>query len=376
MKGHSRYQRARNVTLIGALCNTLLGLAKLLGGYYFHSHALVADGIHSFSDLLTDAMVLFASKFGSHDADASHPYGHQRIETAATLFLSLLLILAGAGIAWDAVDELLTASHTMPGFWALPIIVISIGVNELLFHYTHYVGKQIQSDLLLANAWHHRSDAASSIVVLVGLLGTMAGLIYLDALAAVIVGLLIIKMGWDYGWNSVMELIDTAIDAGQLQQIEAIIQQVDGVEKIHQLRSRSMGGDIFIDVHILVAPRISVSEGHYIAQHVHDALIRKVEKVKDVTVHVDPEDDELNCPSMHLPSRKSLEADLIAPLRQQFPALEFWNMHYEDGRLAIDLVFAADFKGAAAVDIWLNAKRLAEHQIHEVRIMNQTSRLG
>ena len=370
MKGHSRYQRARNVTLIGAACNTLLGISKLLGGYLFHSHALVADGIHSFSDLLTDAMVLFASKVGSHDADASHPYGHQRIETAATLFLSLLLILAGAGIAWDAIDELFTADHTVPGFWALPIIVFSIVINEILFHYTHYVGKQIQSELLLANAWHHRSDAASSIVVLLGLLGAMAGLIYLDAMAAVVVGFLIIKMGWDYGWNSVKELIDTAIAAEQLQHIEQIIQQVDGVEKIHQLRSRSMGGDIFIDVHILVAPRISVSEGHYIAQHVHDALLNKVEKVKDVTVHVDPEDDELNCPSMHLPSRKKLEQSLIDPLRQQFPQLTFWNMHYEDGRLAIDLVFAADFKKSAALKRSLTPELLGEHHIYELRIMH------
>ncbi|KTD16782.1 cation diffusion facilitator family transporter [Legionella jordanis] len=335
-----RYQQARNITIIGAVVNALLGGVKLLGGVVYHSHALAADGIHSFSDLITDFMVLFASKYGSQDADESHPYGHQRIETAATLILALLLILAGAGIAWDSFYEILYATHTKPGWIAFPIALLSIFANEILFHWTLHVGKSIQSSLLTANAWHHRSDAAASIVVALGLLGTFFGFLYLDAIAAIIVGFMIIKMGITYGWDSVKELIDTAVDAPTLQKIEEIIQSVPGVEKIHQLRSRLMGGDVFIDVHILVSPFISVSEGHYIAQHVHRSLLKGLARVKDVTVHVDPEDDEENCPSFHLPSRKAIEKEFITLWKVNYPGLTNWTLHYLEGKMVLDLIFA------------------------------------
>ncbi|WP_058517563.1 cation diffusion facilitator family transporter [Legionella parisiensis] len=338
MAQHDRYWQAKKVTLLGAISNALLGIIKLIGGYFFNSHALVADGVHSLSDLITDAMVLFASKYGSLDADASHPYGHQRIETAATLLLSLLLIFAGIGIAWDSIYDLLHFNYLVPNWLTIPIICISIMSNETLFHYTLYIGRRINSKLITANAWHHRSDAASSLVVLVGLIGSLAGFSYLDAIAAIIVGIMIVKMGWDYAWNSVKELVDTAVSPELLTRIEKVIQNVDGVEKIHQLRSRSMGEDVLIDVHILVSPKISVSEGHYIAQHVHHALIDQIESVKDVIVHVDPEDDESFCPSLHLPSRKVLHELLLNEVHIDFPQILFWNLHYLDGKIGIDIV--------------------------------------
>jgi cation diffusion facilitator family transporter len=343
MSENDRYSQAKRVTLIGALINAILGFVKLIGGYLFHSHALLADGIHSFSDLFTDVMVLFASKYGSADADETHPYGHQRIETAATLLLSLLLILAGFGIAWDSIDELIKAKHTMPDWLTLPIISFSILANELLFHYTQLIGRRINSQLIIANAWHHRSDAASSIVVLIGLIGSLAGFVYLDALAAVLVGLMIVKMGWDYGWNSVKELVDTAVDSELLLQIEQVIQKVDGVQKIHQLRSRFMGSDVLIDVHVLVSPQISVSEGHYIAQHVHRALVDQIDSVSDVIVHVDPEDDEVCSPSLHLPNRKMLQEELLNKVRIDFPQILFWNLHYLDGKMTIDIACSEEF---------------------------------
>lgn len=343
MTQHDRYWQAKKVTLTGAVVNALLGLIKLIGGFMYHSHALVADGVHSFSDLFTDVMVLFASKYGSLDADDSHPYGHQRIETAATLLLSLLLMLAGGGIAWDAIDELIKSDHVMPNWLSLPIICISILANETLFHYTLHIGKRINSALITANAWHHRSDAASSLVVLVGLIGSLAGYIYLDAIAAIIVGLMIIKMGWDYGLNSVKELVDTAVEPELLAQIEQIIQNIDGVQKIHQLRSRYMGGDVLIDVHILVSPKISVSEGHYIAQHVHNVLVDEIASVKDVIVHVDPEDDEVCSPSLHLPSRKVLQEQLLNEVHIDFPQILFWNVHYLDGKISIDIACSEQF---------------------------------
>lgn len=337
MNKENRYLMARKVTLIGAAMNALLGIIKVITGILFHSHALVADGIHSFADLIADAMVLFGSKYGSQDADEMHPYGHQRIETASTLFLSLMLILAGAGIGWDAINEMIHQSSTIPQFLALPVAIISILTNEGLFHYTRVIGNRINSELIVANAWHRRSDAASSFVVVIGLLGSYLGYAGFDAIAAVIVSIMIIKMGWEYGWNSVKELVDTAIDPEIRSQIETTIQKIDGVIKIHQLRSRSMAGDVFIDLHIQVSPWISVSEGHFIAQHVHQALLNEIKSIKDVTVHVDPEDDESTSPSLHLPNRTFLESTLLNSWKDRYPEIQYWILNYLDGKLTIDL---------------------------------------
>ncbi|KTD48556.1 cation efflux family protein [Legionella rubrilucens] len=369
MLNYDRYWQAKRVTLIGALINALLGIIKLVGGALFHSHALTADGIHSLSDLITDIMVLFASKYGSLGADTTHPYGHQRIETAATLLLALLLVLAGAGIAWDAFNELMYPDKAIPGKIALVIALFSIVANELLFHYTRHIGKLIESPLIIANAWHHRSDAASSVVVALGLIGSLWGLTYLDAVAAIIVGLMIIKMGIAYGWNSVKELVDTAVDTEMLAKIEKNIQQVNGVKKIHQLRSRLMGGDIFIDVHVLVDPFISVSEGHYIAQHVHHALMKQLPRVKDVTVHIDPEDDEVSCPSLHLRNRRQLENELLKPWQKAYPGIKEWTLHYLDGRLIIDLMADKPAIDQSALSDTLRAALTSHPEIKEIRVL-------
>lgn len=356
------------MTIVGAVTNFLLGFMKLLGGVFYHSHALVADGAHSFSDLFTDLMVLFASKYGSLDADETHPYGHQRIETAATLALSLFLILTGSGIAWDALSELMRGSHTVPNWLSLPVIAVSIISNEILFHYTRHVGKKIQSQLIIANAWHHRSDAGASLVVLVALIGSLYGFVYLDAVAAVIVGVMIIKMGWDYAWNSVKELVDTAVDPQLLTEIEGIIRQVNGVERVHQLRSRFMGGDIYIDVHILVSPKISVSEGHYIAQHVHTALLEQIDSIKDVTVHVDPEDDEICSPSLHLPDRSVIDDLLSNALNQEFPEILFWTIHYLHGKISIDLACSQEFTRWQALHDRVRLALKLQDDIEEIRL--------
>lgn len=367
---HDRYWQAKKVTLIGAIVNALLGIMKLIGGLLFHSHALVADGVHSFSDLFTDVLVLFASKYGSLDADDSHPYGHQRIETAATFFLALLLTIAGFGIAWDAFDELLNSTVTMPNWLSLPTICISIFANELLFHYTRHIGKKINSQLIIANAWHHRSDAASSMVVLIGLVGSLAGYPYLDAVAAIIVGLMIIKMGWNYGWNSIKELVDTAVDPQLLAKIEDVIQSIDGVKRIHQLRSRSMGSDVLIDVHILVSPRISVSEGHNIAQHVHNAVVEQIDSVRDVIVHVDPEDDETCSPSLHLPSRGVLQEQLLNEIHDDFPQILFWNVHYLDGKMSLDIACSEEFNQWAELHNRVILALNLQDDIEEVRLFS------
>lgn len=336
MTQSERYQKAKHITLIGGLVNALLALVKLIGGALFNSHALIADGVHSLSDLVTDVMVIFASKYGSQAADESHPYGHQRIETAATLLLALFLILAGAGIAWDTFDEMLRHTYDTPTLLALPIALLSIIANEGLFHYTLHIGRHIESELIIANAWHHRSDAASSVVVLIGLMGSIAGFHYFDGIAAIIVSLMIIKMGFNYGWGSVKELVDTAVDSELLQQIQDVIQETHGVCHVHQLRSRMMGKDVLVDVHVQVEPTISVSEGHFIAQQVHQRLNSKFDAIKDVTVHIDPEDDEIVSPSSHLPHRAMVKDRDLLPIIKQHP-FQSINLHYLDGMLEIDL---------------------------------------
>lgn len=346
---NTRYMQAKKVTLIGAAFNLCLGIIKTIGGILFHSHGLVADGIHSFSDLITDAMVLVASKYGSQDADLSHPYGHQRIETAATAVLAVILILAGIGIAWDSLIEITHHTHVTPGTLALPLTILSILTNEWLYHYTMRIGKRIQSELIIANAWHHRSDAASSFVVVIGLIGTIFGFDFFDPLAAIVVGCMVIKMGLNYGWTSLKQLVDTGVDLETLSNIEQTIYQVQGVCKIHQLRSRLMGNDIFIDVHLLVNPRISVSEGHFIAQNVHRKLIDQIKQIKDVTVHIDPEDDEIASPSSHLPSRLTLEKNLFNRWHQDFPIIESCMIHYLDGKVSIDIICHNDISPSDAM---------------------------
>lgn len=339
-----RYKKAKKITIIGAIVNILLGTIKVIGGILFKSHGLLADGVHSFSDLISDALVLIASKYGSQDADDLHPYGHQRIETAATMLLSILLVFAGIGIAWDSLTLILQNKSQTPELLSLPIALISIVLNEVLYHITNKIGKSINSTLLIANAWHHRSDAAASIIVLLGIVGSIYGLQFLDALAAVIVAGMIVKMGIDYGLNSIKELVDTGVSKDKILEIEKAIMSIDGVRKIHQFRNRMMGKDMFIDVHILVDPFISVSEGHNIAQKVHVKLIKSFNEIQDVTIHVDPEDDEIASPSVNLPSRRTLEKSLLNDLKLKFPDIENWIIHYLDGGITIDLIVNKDLK--------------------------------
>jgi len=344
-RSKQRYQAIRRVTGVGAVINLLLTVIKIIIGVLGHSPALVADGIHSLSDLLTDVMVVWASKHGSKQADEDHPYGHGRIETIMTVALGLVLLLVAAGIVYDAVSRLFHPERlTLPGLLALTAAAVSIISKEALYHYTLRVARATRSSLLTANAWHHRSDAISSIVVFVGIAGTMAGLPYLDAIAAAGVGLMIGKIAWDLGWQAARELVDTALEGERVEAIRDAIQAVDGVEKMHNLRTRSMGADALVDVHIQVSPRLSVSEGHHISEGVRYRIKREVEEVRDVLVHIDPEDDELIALNAHLPSRKVVLARL-QPFWQDIPAaarIERITLHYLNGHLHIEVYLPLD----------------------------------
>lgn len=336
----TRYQEARKITIIGSVVDSVLAFLKIVFGIIDNSQALVADGIHSLSDLATDIMVLLAMKHGSREADEEHPYGHGRIETIATVLLGLALIAVGAGIAQDAITRLFQPERLLnPGWFALGIAVLSVISKEAIYRYTMRAAKKLNSELLKANAWHSRTDAISSIVVIVGIAGSMAGLEYLDAIAAVGVAFLVAKIGWDLSWKSVRELIDTGVDAEYANKIREAINDVTGVQALHMLRTRRMGGDVLVDVHVIVDPKVSVSEGHQIGEKVRALLTGNFAEITDVTVHVDPEDDEANAPSSHLPDRGALLKSLGERWSgfEESGKIKDVTLHYLDGRMYIEV---------------------------------------
>jgi cation diffusion facilitator family transporter len=351
-------QRRHAVTrtaVVGALINLLLSIIKIIAGVLGHSQALVADGIHSLSDLLSDLLVLVAGRRASQAPDRDHPYGHARYETVATLVLGLLLVAVAIGIAWDAIHRLFEpAALLQPEPLALAAAFASILVKEWLYWWTLGYAKRVKSDLLRANAWHHRTDAISSVVVLVGIAGTMAGLAYLDAIAAVVVALMIAKIGWELGWAAISELVDTGLESERLAAVTETIRSVGGVRDVHMLRTRRYAGQVSADVHVLVDPLVSVSEGHMISLLVEYRLKREIDEITDVTVHIDPEDDERFPPPIGLPLRAEAMARL-ASLWSEIPEANERQrvvFHYLRGGIDIEVHFplAACFrKGADAV---------------------------
>jgi cation diffusion facilitator family transporter len=337
-----RYKEVRKVTLVGAVIDLLLGVVKIVVGISAGSQALVADGVHSLSDLATDFLVLFAAKHSHRAADAEHPYGHGRIETVATVLLGAALILVAIGISYDALRRIMEPELLMhPGVLALVVALISVLSKEAIYQYTARAARRLRSNMLHANAWHSRSDAISSIVVAIGVGGAMAGYPYLDAIAAVAVALMIAKIGWDLLWKSLQELIDTSLEDEQVEAIRKFIIGVHGVQALHMLRTRRSGADALIDVHILVDPTLSVSEGHQIGEQVRTGLIEQMEDISDVTVHIDPEDDEL-APCKRLPLRN----EILQRLERQWQALDLGpgidrvTLHYLDGKVHVDVLEA------------------------------------
>ncbi|HFD80049.1 MAG TPA: cation transporter, partial [Gammaproteobacteria bacterium] len=298
-----------------------------------------ADGVHSLSDLATDFIVLYAAKHSHREADEDHPYGHGRIETLATVGLGIGLIAVSLGIGFDAVERMNEPEHLpVPGMLALVVAAVSIVAKEVIYQYTRRAALRLRSNMLMANAWHSRSDAISSVVVVIGVGGAMMGHAYLDPVAAIAVAVMITKIGFDLVRTSTRELIDTALEPEVVERIRREIHAVDGVRAVHMLRTRRSGGDALVDVHLQVDPHISVSEGHQIGDTVRRRLMDRVEGITDVTVHIDPEDDELGSPCDRLP----LRSDLVEKLRQQWKDIEGVEaddvtLHYLSGKLQVDL---------------------------------------
>ncbi len=346
-----RFKETVKVTLVGSIIDLLLGVLKIWVGFVSQSQALIADGFHSLSDLVTDALVIYAAKHAHREADAEHPYGHGRIETLATVGLGIALIAVAIGLSLDAIRRLFQPELLMqPSVVAIYVATLSIVLKEALYHYSMRIARKYRSDMLKANAWHSRTDAISSAIVVVGVAGSMAGLEYLDALAAIGVAIMVAKIGWSLGWQSLRELIDTGLETERVKLIEQTIRNVDGVDAMHLLRSRRMGGEAYIDVHIQVPPRLSVSEGHQISEAVRQELIAKIDEVKDVTVHIDPEDDEIAAPCGGLPSRKEIEQRLQERLVDipETKNIENMTIHFLNGR--IELVITLPISVLSSLD--------------------------
>ncbi|QOC22341.1 cation transporter [Wenzhouxiangella sp. AB-CW3] len=287
----------RRVTVVGAVWNLLLGIGKVIAGILGQSQALVVDGVHSFSDLVSDAVVLGAARWGSLEADHNHQYGHARIETMASALVGFLLLGVAAGFLIDAVGRLLEPDRLQqPGLLALAAAVASVVVKEVLFHYTRRVARKTDSKLIEANAWHHRSDAYSSIVVIVGVAGVMIGVAWLDSAAAIVVAAMVGWMGWQFVASAVVELVDTAIPERERRELVSIIMGVDGVRDFRNLRTRRMGGAVVMDVTVLLDPDLALEQADLIAARVRRRLLEQSASVADVVVSIAPHIDRQHSP--------------------------------------------------------------------------------
>ena len=309
------YSEIRRLTLIGGVLDLFLGFVKVLVGYIGNSQALIADGIHSLSDLITDILVLVATKHSAQAADEGHPYGHDRIQTLVSLALAGSLGIIAIVIAWDAVIRIVSPESLLqPGFWPLAVAAISVVSKEGYFQYVVRHPSTATSRMLYANAWHSRSDALSSLAVIVGVGGVLAGFAWADAFAAIVVAGLLLVVAYRIGREGAEELIDSAASPVLNANMRKTILSIEGVRDSHELRTRRMADKVLADVHIRVDPLISVSEGHRIGDEVMDTLKTRFPEVGDVVVHIDPEDDIVGDVYSKLPMRSVIEAEINTSL--------------------------------------------------------------
>jgi cation diffusion facilitator family transporter len=280
----------RSVTIVGALVNIFLIISKGLAGVFGHSQALIADAIHSISDLFTDVVVLLGLRYGRRAPDAEHHFGHARIETMASAIVGMALIGTAIYIGKDAAVNIYRHTEYHPKGMAVAAAAIAVALKEALYHFTIHAGRRIKSQLLVANAWHHRSDAFSSVAVLLGV--TVAyfkpAWHILDSYAALLVSFFIIKIGYEIIIKTINEFTDAAPKGEILEKIKKCAMSVDGVVDVHDLRARSSGSVFQMEIHISVDGRLTVLEGHRIAKAAEKRIEEEVDDVGSVIVHVDP----------------------------------------------------------------------------------------
>ncbi len=333
-----RARQAQQATWVSIAVNVVLTVLQIAVGLFAHAQSLVADGMHTLSDLLGDFMVMVASRRGSTPADERHPYGHGRYETAASMILGLVLAGVGAGFLLSAASRL-QSTEALPALHpaALWMALLTLAGKEGLFRYMLAVAERLRSPMLVANAWHARADAASSLVVAVGIGGSLLGYRFLEPLAAALVGFMIIRMGLQLSFDALRELIDTGVAPEEVASIRRAVEETPGVLGVHDLRTRRMAHRILVDAHVRVDARISVSEGHRIAELARHRVRSRVEDVLDVLVHVDTEEDEELAAGRHLPSRDVLLAEIAEILGPDLPQTERIILHYVGKQVEADV---------------------------------------
>lgn len=276
--------KVSRITMMG---NVFLAIIKVAIGFIAKSNAMIADGIHSLSDVLSTFAVILGLKFSSKPDDEDHPYGHEKIESLTAIFLAVMLFAVAIGIGYSGIKQIILKSYSIPGILAVWAAIISIAFKEWMYRYTIKYAKIINSTSMEADAWHHRSDSLSSIGALVGIVGARMGMPILDSLAALIICVIIIKVAYDILKQSVGQIIDKSANFNEVEEIKNKILSVDGVKNIDNIKTRIHANKIYVDVEISVNYNLTVEEGHSIAADVHD-LVEEDKNVKHCMVHVNP----------------------------------------------------------------------------------------
>ncbi len=313
---------ARKVTIVGAFVNVILAGLKAVVGIITSSAALVADAVHSIADLISDFVVYIAILFGSREADDNHQYGHRRYETLASMVVGFLIIITGLGLGWEFIQRIQESEDWVnPGRTALAVAGVSIIAKEILYQYTHKAGLKHNHQLIQANAVHHRTDALSSLVVFAGLLVSEFGYSVGDLAAALVVSFMLTRIGLKIVYDSLLEISEAGVDSETYDLMEKTIRETEGVVDMHLLRTKTIGGEIFAETHAQVNPYLSVTQGHEIAHRIIKRVENVVPALQELTVHIDPEDDEHVNPE--LPDCSEVENNIRA----------IWSKHYDVSQL-------------------------------------------
>ncbi|MDO9599471.1 MAG: cation diffusion facilitator family transporter [Azoarcus sp.] len=345
----TRSKGIQRAALVAIITNATLTVGQVVIGVFANAFSLVADAAHTLSDLVTDLLVLLAGRHGADPADRDHPYGHGRIETVTTLLLGAVLAAVGIGFLWSSGLRLQNMEGLPPVHpAALAMALITLAAKEGLFRYTLAASRRLKAPLLEANAWHARSDAASSLVVAAGIGGSLAGYPFLEPLAAAVVGFLILHMGLKLAWKAVRELIDTGLPEEDVARLRKTIESTPGVIGLHELRTRRMADRVLCDAHVQVDPRITVSEGHRISDSVYFGVRRAHPEVRDVLVHIDAEDDDTmqEVPVGELPDRAAIALALQSLLGPSATVPRRIQVHYLGQRLEVEVFFDPDSRPA------------------------------
>ena len=374
----ARSRGIQRATLVAILTNSLLTIGQVVIGLFAGAFSLVADAAHTLSDLITDLLVLLAGRRSADPADTNHPYGHGRIETVTTLVLGAVLGAVGVGFLWSSgirLQDIGALPQLHPA--ALVMALLTLAAKEGLFRYTLAAARRLNAPMLEANAWHARSDAASSLVVAAGIGGSLAGYPFLEPLAAAVVGFLILHMGIRLAWKSVRELIDTGLPEEELERLRATIRETPGVIGLHDMRTRRMADRVLCDAHVQVDPRLTVSEGHRVSDAVYLRVRAAHPEVRDVLVHIDPEDDgELQVvPPGPLPERVEILARMRELLGPAFAEPRRVQIHYLGQRVEVEIILPSA-PAAEALEMLQSRRKawLAEHpHYRNIRVFVETA---